>query len=55
MKPAARFKDDVDTLTFLLDGPVPKKVHVRLETTGCVHYGIGDASGDGYGAAVHIG
>ena len=21
----------------------------------CVHYGIGDASGDGYGAAVHIG
>ena len=25
MKPAARFKDDVDTLTFLLDGPVPKK------------------------------
>ena len=28
---------------------------MRLKTTGCVHYGIENASGNGYWATVHIG
>ena len=41
VKPAAHLMDDLDALTFLLDGPVPKRVSVRWKTTGCIHYGIG--------------
>ena len=40
VKPAAHLMDDLDALTFLLDGPVSKRVSVRWKTTGCIHFGI---------------
>ena len=55
VKPASRLQDDLDALDFLLEGPISKRVSVRVKNSGFVHYGIGDASGNGYGAAIHIG
>ena len=42
-------------LEFLLEGSIPKRISVRVKNSGFVHYGIGDASGNGYRAAIHIG
>ena len=45
----------MDALDFLLEGTIPKRGSVRVRNSGFVHYGLGDASGNGYGAAIHIG
>lgn len=53
-KPASRLKNDLEVLTFLLEGSIAKRVLVRLAFTGFVHYGMEEASGNGYGAAIHV-
>ena len=55
VKPASRLQDDLDALDFLLEGPIPNRAYVRVKNSGFVHYGIGDVSGNGYEAAIHIG
>ena len=51
---ASRLKENLEALAFLLDGSTAKRVPVRLVSTGFVHYGMGDASGNGYGAAIFV-
>ena len=41
-------------MTELLAGDVPYRVPVRVAKNGWVGYGMGDASGDGFGAAFYI-
>ena len=55
MKPAARLSNDIVALECLMEGLVPKRIAVKLGKSGWVAYGIEYASGDGFGAAVHIG
>ena len=52
--PVPRLRDDLFALNSLLEGEIPKRVKSRLSKSGWVSYGIGDASGNGYGAAVHL-
>ena len=52
--PASRLKEDLEALAFPLNGSIAKRVPVRLVSTGFVHYGMGDTSGNGYGAAIHV-
>ena len=54
MIPASRLKEDLDALTFILEESISNRVPVLLASTGFVHYGMGDASGNGYGAAIHV-
>ena len=54
LKPATRLEDDLDSLAFLLDGSVPKRVPVILKSTRFIHYRIRDASSDSYGADIHF-
>ena len=51
--PASRLKDHLEALVFILEGSFAKRNPARLASTGFVHYGMGDASGNGYGAAIH--
>ena len=53
--PVSRLKDDLFALESMLEGEVPRRSPVRLSQSGWVSYGIGDASGNEYCAAVHIG
>ena len=55
VQPSSRLKNDLFALECLLEDDVPRKSPVRLPMSGWVSYGIGDASGNGYGTAVHIG
>ena len=55
VEPASRLKDDLFALKSMLEGDIPRRSHIRLSKSGWVNYGIGDASGNGYGATVHIG
>ena len=55
VRPASRLQDALDALDFLLEGPILNRVSVRVKNSDFVHYGIGDASGNGYETAIHIG
>ena len=49
-----RLKSDLETISFLLEWKYPTRAPVRVTTTGWVGYGIEDASGDGFGAALFV-
>ena len=49
-----RLKDDLAAMTVLLSGDVPYCVPVRVGKNGWMGYGMGDASGDGFGATFYI-
>ena len=49
-----RLKSDLTAMTVLLEGEEPYRVPVRVRKNGWVGYGMGDASGDGFGAAFYI-
>ena len=51
---ASRLKDELEALVFLLERSFANRVHMRLTSTGFVHYGMGDASGNEYGTAIHV-
>ena len=38
-----------------MEGEEPTRISCRVKKIGWVAYGIGDASGDGFGAAINIG
>ena len=50
-----RLASDLQALDCLLMGNEPTRIPCRVKKTGWVAYGIGDASGDGFGAAIHLG
>ena len=52
--PVSRLLSDLNALEFLLEGLEPTSIQVILSKSGWVSYGIGDASGSEYGAAVHL-
>ena len=54
MFPVPRLSDDLVALEFLLEGEIPKRIKPRLNKSGWVSYRIGDASGNGYDADVHL-
>ena len=49
-----RLGDDLVAMTELLAGDVSYRVPVRVAKNCWVGYGMGDASGDGFGAAFYI-
>ena len=49
-----RLKSDLEAISFLLEGEAPTRAPVRVTKTGWVGYGMGDASGDGFGAALFV-
>ena len=53
--PEARLQSDLKALEFLIEGTEPIRIPCRLQKAGWVCYGIGDASGDGSGATIHVG
>ena len=52
--PVTRLTSDLQALECLLMGDEPTRIPCRVRKTGWVAYGIGDASGDGFGAAIHL-
>ena len=50
-----RLASDLQALDCLLMGNEPTRIPCRVKKTGWVAYGIGDASGDGFGATIHLG
>ena len=54
VKAVPRLGNDLVAMIELLAGDVPYRVNVRVAKNGWVGYGMGDASGDGFGAAFYI-
>ena len=54
VKGMTRLKNDLTALDVLLEGEEPYRVPTRVRKNGWVGYGMGDASGDGIGAAFYI-
>ena len=52
--PISRLKDNLEAFMFFLEGFIAKRVPVRLASTGIVHNGMGNASGNGYGVAIYM-
>jgi len=52
--PVVRLKSNLQALEFLLEDDEPTRITCRVKKTGWVAYGIGDASGDGFGADIRI-
>lgn len=52
--PIFRLSSDLEALEFLLKGDDPTRIFCPVKKTGLVAYGIGDASYDGFGAAIHL-
>ena len=52
--PVMRLKEYVFALESLLEGEIAKRIKSRLSKSVWVSYGIGDASGNVYGAAVYL-
>ena len=52
--PATRLISDIKALKFLLEGTDSTRIPCHANKARWVYYGIGDASGDGFGAAIHI-
>ena len=53
--PVVWLKSDIQALKCLLKGDEPTRIPCRVKKIWWVVYGIGDASGDGFGVAIHIG
>ena len=51
----ARLQSDLESLLLLLEGTELTRIPCRLQKLGWICYRIGDASGDGFGAAIHVG
>ena len=52
--PAFRLKDGLFALESMLEGDIPRRSPIMLSKSEWVSYVIGDTSGNGYGAAVHM-
>ena len=52
--PAARLQSDLEALEFLPEGTESTKIPCRLQKSGWFFYEIGDASGNGFGATIHV-
>ena len=55
VKPVSRLRNDVTALTLLFEGEEPKQISIRVIETAWVGYGLGDASGNGFGGVLKIG
>ena len=55
VKPVIRLDNDLKALRALFEGDEPKQIPIRLAKTGWVGYGLGDASGNGFGGVLQIG
>jgi len=55
VKPVIRLHNDLKALRVLFEGDEPKQIPIRLANTGLVGYGLGDASGNGFGGVFQIG
>lgn len=53
--PTSRLKYDLDSLDIIFEGDILKRAPVKLSKLGYVSYGIGGASRNEFGAAVHVG
>lgn len=54
LEPSSRLRDELFALESLLEGKISKRSLVRLPKSRWVSYVIGDASDNGYGAAIHV-
>ena len=55
VEPSSRLRDNLFALESLMEGNVTRRASMRIPKSGWIRYGIGDASGNGYGASVRIG